>query len=294
MTIDNTETMSQLKDVAEQLKEPGVVENWLKGLLPGMFNFGLQIVLAIIIYVIGARLIKFARKIVRKWMERSNADLGLCQFMDALVKALLYILLAIMILTLFGVTTASVVALVGSAGVTIGLAMQGSLSNFAGGVLILMLKPFVVGDYIREDTHGNEGTVAEISIFYTKLLTVDYQTVVIPNGALSNSSLTNVTHSAKRRVDINVGVSYESDLRKAKDVIYQVAEKEETRIADEEITVFVSELEASDVLIGLRVWVNTEDYWTAKWRMTEKIKYALDENHIEIPYQKIDVQVKNQ
>ena len=202
-----------------------------------------------------------------------------------LISSLFFVLI-VTILTFFGVSTASVAAVLGSAGLALGLALQGSLANFAGGVLLLLLRPFRVGDYIIEDTHGNEGTVDEISIFYTKLLTVDHKTIVIPNGILANSSLTNVTSSEKRRVDLFVGISYESDIRLAKEILNQLALEEKDRLEEEEINVFVSELGASEVTLGLRIWVKTEDYWNVKWRMTEQIKYAFDEKQIEIPYQK--------
>lgn len=156
----------------------------------------------------------------------------------------------------------------------------------------MLLKPFKVGDYIIEHSHNNEGTVTEISIFYTKLLTVDNKLIVIPNGTLSNSSLTNVTNKDRRRVDLVVGIAYEADIRTAKDVIYAVAEKEEARIPEEKPVVYVDNLAASSVDIGLRVWVKTGDYWPARWRMTENIKYALDAKGISIPYQQIDVQIK--
>ncbi len=287
-----TRTLETMEQAAEKLKEPGVFRSWLESLIPGLLGFALEIVLAVVVYFIGTRIISFARKILRRWLERTEADTGVKQFLDALLKYVLYFILIVIILTLFGVTAASVVAVVGSAGLTVGLALQGSLSNFAGGVLILMLKPFKVGDYIIEDTHGNEGTVAEISIFYTRLLTADRKTIVIPNGTLANSSLTNATHSETRRIDIEVGIAYEADLKLAKEILKKQAEAETCRLPEEEILVFVSELGASEVKIGLRIWVRTEDYWPVKWRLTENIKLALDEQKIEIPYQKIDVQMR--
>ena len=189
----------------------------------------------------------------------------------------------------FGITASSVIAVIGSVGLSIGLALQGSLSNFAGGVLILLLKPFVVGDYIREDNNNNEGTVTEIQLFYTKLLTVDNQTVILPNGALSNGSLTNMTQQDKRRIDINVGISYHADIRQAKAVLQKVVDEEEKCLENEQQLVFVNQLGESAVEMGVRVWVRTEDYWATKWRMTENIKYALDENGIELPYPQITV-----
>lgn len=291
----STEAMT-LENAVELVKntDSGVISNWLKGLLPWFLNFGFQILLAVAVYAVGARIIKMVRKMVRRWMERADADIGVKQFMDSLVKYSLYFILVVIILTFFGVTTASVVAVLGSAGLALGLAVQGTLSNFAGGVLILLLKPFHVGDYIIEDTHGNEGTVTEITIFYTKLSTGDNKIIVIPNGSLANSSLTNVTHSEKRRMDLEVGVSYDSDLKKAKEILYRLAEEEGDRLKSEEILVFVSELAASEVKIGLRFWVKTEDYWNVRWRLLESIKLSLDEAGIEIPYQKLDVQVKRE
>lgn len=290
-----TRTLETLGEAAETLKnaDSNMIRDWLESLLPGLLGFALQVVLAGVVYVIGSRIIKLARKILRRWLEHTEADTGVRQFLDALLKYLLYFILIVIILTLFGVTAASVVALVGSAGLTLGLALQGSLSNFAGGVLILLLKPFKVGDYIREDTHGNEGTVEEISIFYTRLMTAEHNTIVIPNGMLANSSLTNITYSDIRRIHLEVGIAYEADLKLAKEVVQKQAEAEVCRIPEEEILVFVSELGASEVKIGVRIWVKTENYWEAKWRLTENIKLALDECGIEIPYQKLDVQMRN-
>lgn len=286
-----TRTLENLEQAAETLKEADadMIREWLESLVPGLLGFALEIVLAVVVYAVGSKIIKLARKILGRWLEKRDADTGVRQFLDALLKYVLYFVLIVIILTLFGVTTASVVAVVGSAGLTLGLALQGSLSNFAGGVLILLLQPFKVGDYIKEDTHGNEGTVTEISIFYTKLTMPDGKTVVIPNGSLANSSLTNTTFANTRRVDLEVGIAYEADLKLAKDVIRKQAEAEVCRLPEEEVLVFVSELGASEVKIGLRIWVKTEDYWTAKWRLTENVKLALDESGIEIPYQKIDV-----
>ena len=289
-----TRTLENLEQAAETLKnaDSNMIREWLESLLPGLLGFALQVVLAAVVYIIGSRIIKLARKFLRRWLERTEADTGVQQFLDALLKYVLYFILIVIILTLFGVTAASVVAVVGSAGLTLGLALQGSLSNFAGGVLILLLKPFTVGDYIKEDTHGNEGTVEEISIFYTRLMTADHNTIVIPNGMLANSSLTNITYSNIRRIHLEVGIAYEADLKLAKEVIQKQAEAEVCRIPEEETLVFVSELGASEVKIGLRIWVKTEEYWEAKWRLTENIKLALDECGIEIPYQKVDVQMR--
>lgn len=270
----------------------GVVEKYLDSLLPELMAFFTTIILAIVVYFIGSRIIKFFMKTYERWAEKREIDEGVRQFLGSLVKAILYMILVFVILTLFGVTTASVVAVLGSAGLTLGLALQGSLSNFAGGVIILIMKPFKVGDYIIEDTHKNEGTVEEISLFYTKLSTRDNRSVMIPNGILANSSMTNVTSNGKRRIDLSVGISYQSDIRQAKEVLLQVVFEESACLSEEEMLVFVSDLADSNIVMGVRVWVHTEDYWQTRWRLLENIKYAFDENGIEIPYPQMDVTIR--
>ena len=261
--------------------------------LPNMLDFCFNVVLAVIVYLIGSRIIKAILKMNKRWADRKEIDEGVKQFIHAFIKGALYVLLIFIILTLFGVTTASVVAVLGSAGLTLGLALQGSLSNFAGGVMILLMKPFKVGDYVIEDTNKNEGTVEEISLFYTRLKTIDNKSIVIPNGTLANNSMTNVTAAEKRRLDLTVGISYQADIRQAKEVLNQVILNEPACLLEEETKVFVSELADSCVIMGIRIWVKTEDYWDAKWRMNENIKYALDENEIEIPYPQMDVTIRS-
>lgn len=293
---DATETMETLNNAQENLQKiaenPGVIRTWLEGLVPDLLNFAFQVVIALVIYAVGSRIIRFITRMIGRSMDKTGADEGVKQFVTPLIKYSLYVILIFMIMGLFGIATTSAVAVLGSAGVAIGLALQGSLSNLAGGVLILLLKPFRVGDYIIEDSNKNEGTVTEISIFYTTLVTVDNKVIVIPNGMLSNSSLTNVSHMDRRRVDIMVGIGYEADIRTAKEILFEVAQKDEARLPEEDAVVFVSNLGASSVDMGIRVWVGASDYWTAKWRLTENVKYALDEHGISIPYQQIDVQIK--
>lgn len=171
----------------------------------------------------------------------------------------------------------------------VGLALQGSLSNLAGGMLILFLKPFVVGDYIIEDSHGNEGTVKEIQIFYTKLATIDNKTIIVPNGTLANTSLTNVTDKDYRQLDLKVDIAYEADLCLAKKLLQGLVKNDPSVIQSMEHNVFVNELGSSSVVLGVRAWVKSEEYWPTRWRMLENIKLTLDENHIAIPYQQITV-----
>ena len=265
---------------------------YVENKIPGFLDFVLGVILALVVFFVGAKVIGWIRKLVKKSMEKAHVDKGVSQFVDSLLKIVLYAILIFSIGQKFGLDTTSVAAALASCGVAVGLALQGSLSNFAGGVLILVLKPFVVGDYIVEDNKGREGTVVEIQLFYTKLLTVDNKTVIIPNGSLANTSLTNVTAQDKRRLDLSVGVSYDADLKKAKQLIEEILQKDEDIIQTEGRDVFVDELGESAVTIGARGWVKKEAYWTAKWRILEAIKFTLDENGIEIPYNQVVVHVK--
>ena len=247
---------------------------------PDLIAFGIRILMALLIFIICHKVINWIRKITRASMERANSDTGARQFVDSLLKYGLHILLFLAIINSLGVESASIAATVASAGVAVGLALQGSLSNLAGGMLILFLKPFVVGDYIIEDSHGNEGTVKEIQIFYTKL---------VPNGTLANTSLTNVTDKDYRQLDLKVDIAYEADLRLAKKLLQGLVKNDPSVIQSMEHNVFVNELGSSSVVLGVRAWVKSEEYWPTRWRMLENIKLTLDENHIAIPYQQITV-----
>lgn len=253
------------------------------------FGLGMRVLLAILFFLIGVQLIKLIRRIVKKSMLRANAEIGAVQFADSFVKASLYVLLAMMLASSFGLDAASIVAVLGSAGVAIGLAVQGSLSNLAGGVLILALKPFKVGDYIKESYSGQEGTVTEIQIFYTKLLTPDNQTVILPNGNLANNSLVNVTMQEARRMDIKVRIPYEADLKAAKEVLMQVLEEDKAVETERDRLVFVDELAASCVVLNVRCWFRQENFWQGKWRIAENCKLALDANGIKIAHEQLDV-----
>ena len=290
-----TEATEEIVEAAQTtVKEVSKLTEYLQSKFPDIIGFGMKVILALVCFEIGRRLIKWIRKIVRMSLEKSSVDEGVKTFVDSLLKFGLLALLIFSISTHFGVDTASIAALFASAGVAIGLALQGSLSNFAGGVLILLLKPFVVGDYIIEDNNKNEGTVKEIQLFYTKLTTLDNKTIIIPNGMLTNNSLTNVTEKNERKLDLKVDISYESDLRKAKDILARLVDTEERIMKDEEIQIFVDSLGASSVVLGLRVWVKAEDYWAVRWKLLEDIKLTMDAEGIEIPYQHVTVHVNNE
>lgn len=286
-----TDNLAELQEL-QKVAKPGVLKSYLEDMVPYLVSFAVRVLIALVIYFIGKRMIKWLRKVLGRALERSGVDEGVKQFLDSFFKIILYFILAIAVVNQLGVETTSVVAVLGSAGLTLGLALQGSLSNFAGGVLILLFKPFKVGDYIMEDTHQNEGTVSEIMIFYTRLVTTDNRTVVIPNGTLANSSLTNVTWQDKRRVDVFVGISYEADIRKAKELLMELLLSEKARLEDEELSVFVDALEDSSVKLGCRIWVAAEDYWKVKWRLNEQIKEIFDEHQIEIPYNQLTVSLR--
>lgn len=274
-------------------KEIGIIKQYLEELPQKALNLGVRILLAVVFLFIGVSLIKIIRRIVKKSLKRAGADVGVVQFLDSFIKVGLYIILGFMVAGGFGLDAASVVAVVGSAGVAVGLALQGSLSNFAGGVLILLLKPFKVGDYIKEDSRGNEGTVTEIQMFYTKLLTFDGKTVVLPNGTLANTSLVNVTAANFRRLDVTVGISYDSDIKKAKAVLTRLINENPLVLPDKDKVVVVDDLADSSVVLAVKCHVKTEDYWTLRGELLENIKLCFDEEGIMIPYPQLDVHMEN-
>lgn len=283
------EQIAGLEQITQEEIDVGLIQTYLQQLPERALHFGIRVLLAFVFFVIGTQVIRLVRKILRRSLKRGNADVGVMQFLDSFIKAVMYILLLFMIASWFGLDATSVVALLGSAGVAIGLAVQGSLSNFAGGVLILLLKPFRVDDYIKVDNEGHEGTVKEIQLFYTKLSTPNNHVVIIPNGALSNSSILNMSTLTERRMDIPVGISYGADIRQAREVIMKVLEEDEAVLTSRERRVFVEELADSSVNLNVRCWADNDEYWECKWRLTEKIKYALDEAGILIPYPQLDV-----
>lgn len=291
--ITIADTTQEVTDATQEaVKQVNQLTQYVQDSIPGLITFGLKVLAALVAFFIGRLVIRWIRKIVRRSFERSGADKGVEQFVDSLLKYGLYALLVFSLISSLGFDTTSVAAVLASGGVAIGLALQGSLSNFAGGVLILLLKPFVVGDYIIEDSNGKEGTVKEIQIFYTKLSTIDNKTIVIPNGMLTNNSITNATAKDERQLDLRVSISYDADIRQAKNVIEELLEKDECIIKNEQINVFVHELADNAVVLGIRAWVKNEEYWTTRWRLLEEIKILLDENGIEIPYPQMAVHMK--
>ncbi len=283
------EQLKGLEQLTAEEIDVGLIQQYLQQLPDRALRFGARVLLALVVFLIGVHVIKLVRRIVRRSLKKGNADIGVTQFLDSFIKAVLYILLLFMIASGFGLDATSVVALLGSAGVAIGLAIQGSLSNFAGGVLILLLKPFRVDDYIKVDNDDHEGTVKEIQLFYTKLSTPNNHVVIIPNGTLSNSSILNMSTLTERRMDIKVGISYDADIRHAREAIMKVLEEDPAVLSSKDRRVFVEELADSSVNLNVRCWADNDEYWECKWRITEKIKYALDDAGISIPYPQMDV-----
>ena len=278
------ETAQELTDHVSQFQK------YLDEHTPELIGFGIKVVLSIVVLYIGSRLIRWVLGLVRRSLGRTGMDKGAVQFLCSFLKALLYILLIFGIGMNFGIKESSVAALLGTAGVTIGLALQGGLSNLAGGVMLLIFKPFQVGDYIIVDkVNGWEGTVYKIEICYTTLLSVDYRHIVIPNGTLSGNTVVNLTARDMRKLELKIGISYDSDMHKAKQILEQIIKDDKGTREDQGMLVYVDELAESAVTLGLRVWVPTEDYWTVRWRLNETIKDEFDRQGIRIPYRQLDV-----
>lgn len=283
MAVNSTEVLEIESTMQEMADNPGLIKEFIKDITPEIINFGIKLAISILVLVIGFKIIKSIIKFVKKSMNRAGVEAGAASFLCTLIKYVLDFVLIMIVLSSYGLS-GSIVAILGSAGLTVGLALQGSLANLAGGVLIVVLKPFRVGDYIIDSGSGKEGVVSEISIFYTKIITPDHKVIMIPNGSLSNATITNVSMQDMRRVDLIVGVSYNSDLALVKDVLREIAIMDSDVLQDEPIDVFVNELAASSVDMGLRVWVEKDNYFPVKWRLTERIKTTFDERGIEIPY----------
>ncbi len=262
----------------------------LQKLFDGSLFIVRKIIIVLLIWLIGKKLIKILQNFLSKTFDRAHMDISLSKFLLSLSKFLLYAVLAVSIISAVGIETSSLVTLIGSLGLTVGLSLQGSLSNFAGGVLLLLFKPFKVGDYIV--ACGCEGTVQVIDLLYTKLATVDNKTVTLPNGTLANSNITNVASEPVRRVDISIGVSYNTDLKKAKSVLETVIRKNENVLTDHDIIVFVDALGDSSITLTTRCWTASEHYWDTVWALRENYKEAFDENKISIPFPQMDVTIK--
>lgn len=247
------------------------------------------IVWALIVWIIGKKILKALLKVLGKALDRSRLDEGVTKFMLSLSRFAGNVVLVIMIIDILGFDTTSFIAVLGSAGIALGMSLQGSLANVAGGILILLFKPFAVGDYIVAG--GYEGNVTTIDLLYTKLITIDNKMVTIPNGTLSNSSIVNVASQPQRRLDIQIGIGYSSDLKLAKRLLLDAMNKQAGVLTDKDIMVVVKSLDDSCVTLETRCWVMTSDYWNVRFALLEGYKETFDDNGIEIPFNQMDVHI---
>ncbi|GAA0715451.1 mechanosensitive ion channel family protein [Aquimarina litoralis] len=263
-------------------------ENW-EYFLKWVWDFVPSLLSAIVIFFIGIWVINLFSKGLRKFFQKRDYDETLERFLYDLINLGLKVLLIILVITQLGVQTSSLVAILGAAGLAVGLALQGSLANFAGGVLILFFKPFKIGDFI--EAQGTSGTVKEITIFTTKLNTFGNQLVIIPNGKLSNDNITNYSAENKRRNKIDIGISYSSNIKQAKDILLELVNEQEAVIKDPLPEVVVSSLGDSSVSLSIRYWASNEDFWAIHFYTMEQAKKRLEENGISIPFPQREVRI---
>lgn len=260
-----------------------------KNVLSWLLESGVRVIIAALIVGVGLKVIGAVRRGVGRSMERAGLEITLRKFLDALLYAGLLLLLVLVAADEIGIKSTSLVAVAGAVTLAMSLSLQNTLANFAGGVLVLFLKPFKVNDYIV--TPDGEGTVESIGLVYTTLMTVENKKIVIPNSKISSAALTNITGEEKRRLILSVGIGYSSDLKKAKEILRKLFEEYPTIINEDGVLVVVEELAESSVKLSVRGWTRTEDYWTARWDLIEKIKLTFDQEGIEIPYNCLNVHV---
>lgn len=293
MAADTAATESVVGDaVKEATDQVSIVGQYIQKLTDWCMSKLGSIVVAVIFMVVCFKLVKLLLRILRKSFERSKLDPSVAGFFISAVKIVLNVLIVLTAASIVGFQITSFITILGTAGVTLGLALQGSLSNLAGGLLILILKPFRVGDYIVENNTHCEGTVVSIDIFYTRLITFDNKSVVIPNGNISNTSLVNVTEHDMRRVDIPFSVAYDSDMEKVKRVTIETIKDVDGYLPDEQILFYIDEFADSGINMYVKFYATIEKFFDAKWDAMWKLKKAFDENDIEIPFNQMDVHMK--
>ncbi len=267
------------------------IESIINYLIELATSAGLKILAALVLLVVGLKGIKWLRKWIRTSEKLNKVDDSLRSFMISFSSVVLYIVLFITIAVILGIPTTSFITMLASCGVAIGLALQGSLSNFAGGIMILIFKPFKVGDYV--EAAGESGTVTEISVVYTELLTVDNKRIIIPNGTITNSVIENYSAENIRRVDFTFNTAYDCDIDKVKKIIGEILESHPKALKNPEYFVRLSAHNDSALTYTARVWCKTEDYWDVNFDVMESVKKAFDANGIQIPYNQLDVHIDN-
>lgn len=256
-----------------------------------VLTYGPKLVMALVVWIIGAWIIKLLVKAFGRTLDKGNTDSSLKPFLVSIVGMVLKVMLVISVLGMMGIEMTSFIAILGAAGLAVGMALSGTLQNFAGGVMILVFKPFKVGDVI--EAAGYIGGVNQIQIFNTILKTPDNKTIIIPNGGLSTSSLTNYSTEPRRRVDWTIGIGYDDDVTKAKTVIQQMCDSDERILKDPAVFIAVSELADSSINFTVRAWVESADYWGVFFDMNENVVKTFGEQKINIPYPQMDVHVNN-
>lgn len=287
--MQEQDKVDSLQDViSTPIKDVEYITNWLitKG-----SEVGWSLVSAIFTLVIGLWLAGKLKKLIEKRMIARNVDLSIRTFLIPIINIVLKMIVIMFVVSRLGLDASGLIAALGGAGLAIGLALQGSLSNFAAGILIILFKPFKVGDYIV--SQGNEGTVESISLLNTVIATGKGQVVTLPNANLFNNPIVNYSVKEYRRLDVNVGISYDDDFDKAREVLLNVLEKNELVDDTQSKTVEILEFAASSVNLAVRCYVKNSDYWTAYWQLYRAVKYALDDNNISMPYPHTEMIIKN-
>ncbi len=292
VSIVEEQVAQTLSNLSGEKVDTGVLSQFFRNFPQMAFDWLVHVFIALVFVFIFWKLIDFVAKGFRKSMEKARVDESMIHFLCLLFTAGLKMLLVFIVAAQLGINTSSIIAILGSAGVAIGLAVQGTLSNLAGGILILLTKPFRLGDYIIEDTKGHEGTVQEISLFTTKLRTADNRIIILPNGDLANTSLTNSTKNKIRLLQVSVDISYDSDIKIAKRVLEKTMENMDFTLKDKECRVVVDNLGDSSIKLLLRCYVESVNYLNARWELTEKAKLTLDSANIQIPYPQLDVHLR--
>jgi small conductance mechanosensitive channel len=281
------------RDIVSELSNLDFSEIAWSDVIGYVVQFGKNVLLAIVVFIVGRFIIKYTIKALRKVTQKRNVEATLTSFLNSLVSISLNVLLAIIIVGILGIDTSSFIAVFASAGIAIGMALSGTLQNFAGGVLIMLLKPYKVGDFI--EAQGFAGTVREIQIFSTILGTPDNQTIIIPNGPLATGSLKNSTKAPTRRVDIDVEVAYGTDSDAVRKVLMDIIDADERIMRSGVFAPFIpmTQMGSSSITFQMRIWVKAPDFWDVKFETTEKVYRELGKAGIEIPFQQMDVHIKN-
>ncbi len=277
--LDTDDLAKALNSSASSEEKTNFLIEYLLSQRSALLDFAKTLLFALIVFLIGKRLVKFCLKLTNKWMVRREVEISVQNFVMSFAKVIYYLILIFVVAWILGVG-ATIVALVGSAGLAIGLALQGSLSNLAGGVLILALKPFRVGEYIS--VSGVEGTVDSIDVFYTHLSTVDNKVIAIPNGTITNATITNVTNVSKRMMILDFMVPYETDITALRETLMDVMRADELLCQEETMEVVIDKLSPVKIKMQMKAWAKTEQYWDARYGLLEKLKETLEENGVKM------------